>query len=87
MFTELAAASPAADFSITYHGTVATLDVLSDACLSWVEENVSFEPWQWLGDRGICVDPAFAEELREALTEAGFRDRDVLGGEGWAHGR
>jgi hypothetical protein len=40
------AATPAADFIITYHGTVATLDVLSCPCLSWVEENVAVEPWQ-----------------------------------------
>jgi hypothetical protein len=69
-----AAASPAADFIITYHGTVATLDLLNDGCLSWVEENVASEPWQRLGKHVVCIEPALAEELREALTEAGFTD-------------
>jgi hypothetical protein len=51
------AATPAADFIITYHGTVATLDVLSCPCLSWVEENVAVEPWQRIGASAICIDP------------------------------
>ncbi len=76
MLTKPADRSPAADFIITYHGTVATLDVLNGACLSWVEENVAFEPWQRLGAHGRCIDPRFAEELREALIEAGFRDQE-----------
>jgi hypothetical protein len=66
----------AADFIITYHGTVATLDALSRACLSWVKENVAVEPWERIGVSAICIDPRIAEELREALTEAGFRDQE-----------
>jgi hypothetical protein len=69
------AATPTADFIITYHGTVATLDVLSRTCLSWVEENVAVEPWQRIGASAICIDPRIAEELREALIEAGFWDQ------------
>lgn len=77
-----AAGLPAGDFIITYHGTVTTLDVLSDACLSWIEENVAFEPWQRFGVRRIAIDPSFAEELRGALTEAGFVDDEADGIEG-----
>jgi hypothetical protein len=51
-------------FVIAYHATVATLDVLSRACLSWVEENVAVEPWQRIGVSAICIDPGIAEELR-----------------------
>jgi hypothetical protein len=58
MFIRPAVGSPAADFIITYHGTVAILDVLTDACLSWVEENVAFEPWQRLGANAVCIDRA-----------------------------
>jgi hypothetical protein len=75
------AATATADFIITYHGTVATLDILSRACLSWVEENVPVEPWQRIGASAICIDPRIADELRSALSEAGFRDRDALAGE------
>lgn len=63
-----------ADFYITYHGTVATLDVLSNATREWVEEHVATEPWQWLGRSSIGIDPRFAEGLRQALTDAGFSD-------------
>jgi hypothetical protein len=73
--------SPAADFIVTYRGTVATVDALSDACLNWIEENVEIEPWQRLGDRRIGIDPSVAETLREALAEAGFVD-DADGMEG-----
>jgi hypothetical protein len=69
--------SSAADFVVTYHGTVATVDVLSDACLNWIEENVTVEPWQRLGVRRIGIDSAFAEELRETLSEAGFAEGGV----------
>ena len=82
MFALSSATFPLADFVITYHGTVATLDVLSPACGSWVEENVTVEPWQRLRASGICIDPAFVEELQEVLTKAGFLDRDAVGGEG-----
>jgi hypothetical protein len=70
MFTRLNAASPTADFIITYHGTVATADVVSDACLNWIEDNVEIGAWQWLGVRRVAIDPSFSEELREALTGA-----------------
>jgi hypothetical protein len=76
MFVGPSAASTAADFIITYHGTVATVDALNDACLSWIEDNVAFEPWQRLGKHAVCIDPAFAEQLREALIEAGFKDHE-----------
>jgi hypothetical protein len=65
----------AGDFVITYHGIVSTIDALTDACLSWIEENVEIKPWQWLGKRRIGIDPSVAEELREALIVAGFSDR------------
>jgi hypothetical protein len=75
MLTRPTDGSPAADFIVTYHGTVATLDVLNDSCLNWIEENVEIEPWQRLGDRRIGIDPTVAETLREALAEAGFAER------------
>ena len=50
MLTRPTDGSPAADFVVTYHGTVATVDVLNDSWLNWIEENVEIEPWQRLGD-------------------------------------
>jgi hypothetical protein len=62
------------DFCITYHGTVSTLDLLTDAARRWADANLEVEPWQWLTKRRLAIDPSIAEELREALTEAGFAD-------------
>lgn len=72
-----AAAVP--DFRLTYHGTIATLDVLTAAARQWLAENIDIEPWQWLGKRRIGIDPSIAQEVREALTEAGFIDEDEDG--------
>jgi hypothetical protein len=77
MLTRPSDGSPAADFIVTYHGTVATVDALSDACLNWIEENVAIEPWQRLGVRRVAIDPSYAETLRQALTEAGFLDDEA----------
>ena len=66
--------APRPDFRVTYHGTVATLDLLTAAARQWLSENLELEPWQWLGKRRIGLDPSIAEEVREALTEAGFND-------------
>jgi len=82
MPTRAKAGSTAADFIVTYHGTVATVDVLSDACQSWIEENVEIEPWQQLSERRVGIDPSYSETLREALTEAGFVDDEADGMEG-----
>jgi hypothetical protein len=68
-------ASP--DFLIIYHGTVATLDLLSNAARDRVEDNVQTEPWQWLGRSRVGIDPGHAEELRAALAEAGFSDAEA----------
>jgi hypothetical protein len=62
------------DFCITYHGTIATLDVLSNAAREWVNENVQTEHWQWLGKSCVRIDPMSAEVLRQALAEAGLAD-------------
>ena len=68
----------AGDFVITYHGIVVTIDVLTDACFSWMEENVEIEPWQRLSKRRVGIDPSVAEELREALVAAGFSDGEAI---------
>ncbi len=61
-----------ADFRITYHGTVATLDVLSTPAREWVETYVASEPWQWLGNRSLAIEPRSMDTIRTAMREAGF---------------
>jgi hypothetical protein len=68
--------APGPDFRITYHGAVATLDLLTEAARRWAGENIEIDPWQWLGRCRIGIDPSIAEEVREALAEAGFNDAE-----------
>jgi hypothetical protein len=37
----------------------------------WIEENVSSEPWQWLGGSFAC-EPRYAADLVEGMQEAGL---------------
>jgi hypothetical protein len=62
------------DFRVTYHGTVSTLDLFTDAARAWVEDNVAFEPWQWLGKWRVAADPRCMDMARDALLEAGFAE-------------
>jgi hypothetical protein len=64
------------DFLITFHGTIATLDLLSNPAGEWVNENLQTEHWQWLGKSCIGIDPRSAEVLRQALAEAGLADAE-----------
>jgi hypothetical protein len=64
------------DFRITYYGAVTTLDLFTEAARQWAGENIEIEPWQWLGKCRLGIDPSIAEEVREALTEAGFNDAE-----------
>jgi hypothetical protein len=68
--------APGPDFRITYHGAVTTLDLLTDSARQWVAGNLAVEEWQWLGKCSLGIDPSIAEDVREALTEAGFNDAE-----------
>jgi len=68
------------DFTITYHGTVSTLDLFTDAARQWVDDNLDIEPWQWLSAAGaagkcrVAIDPRSMDAVRNALAEAGFTE-------------
>ena len=65
----------AADFRVTYHGTITTITPLSDACREWLEENVEIEPWQRFGT-SIAIEPRYVEQLAQAMIEDGFLIED-----------
>jgi hypothetical protein len=69
--------SPSPDFRITYHGIISTLDLLTDAAQQWLAGCVDIRHWQWLGKCSLGIDPSVAEDMREALTEAGFIDAEA----------
>jgi hypothetical protein len=65
------------EFRIAYHGTVSTLDLLTDAARQWAVDNLEIEPWQWLGKYRLAIEPRSMESIGTALVEAGFAEARV----------
>jgi len=59
------------DFLIADHGSIITIQPVSEAACEWLDDNVAAEPWQWLGG-ALCVDPRLAPDLVAEITQAGF---------------
>ena len=59
------------DVLIRDEGTIVVFESRTKAALQWIKENVSAEPWQWLG-RSLCVDQRYADGLVSLLREGGF---------------
>lgn len=76
MISEGGAAS--GDFRRTYHGTIATIEPLTERCKAWIDENVAAEVWQWFG-RSLAVEPRYVERLVDAMVEDGLVEEDTGG--------
>jgi hypothetical protein len=61
----------AADVSVENQGSVIVLQPLTKKAKMWIDENVSSEPWQWVGN-GLVIDWRMAEELVDAMREEGL---------------
>ncbi len=61
-----------ADADFTYHGTVVALHCHTEAALTWVNENVEADPWQWVGEATIVLEWRYADRLLEAIQEYGL---------------
>lgn len=61
-----------ADFSVGYDGSVAVIDVLSEAAREWIDEHVESEGWQWLGKSRLCIEPRYAAPIVDGMVEAGL---------------
>lgn len=61
----------AADFRITYHGTITLLEPLTPACREWIDENVATEGWQWFG-KALAIEPRYLSTLVDAMLVRGF---------------
>jgi virulence-associated protein VagC len=60
-----------ADVSVENQGSVVVLQPLTKKAKLWIDENVSSEPWQWVGN-GLVIDWRMAEELIDAMQEEGL---------------
>jgi hypothetical protein len=59
------------DFRVTNHGSIITIQPLTDEATTWLDENVEAEGWQWMGP-SLCVEPRMAGALVDGIEEAGF---------------
>jgi hypothetical protein len=62
---------PAADFLISYHGSIALLRPVSDNAKQWIEDFVATEDWMWHGD-ALAIEPRYLGDLLEVITDSGF---------------
>jgi hypothetical protein len=60
------------DVSIENHGSIVLFVLLTDASLAWVIEHVKTEPWQWLGENRLAVEPRYVGALATGLRCEGF---------------
>jgi hypothetical protein len=59
------------DFRISNHGSIITIQPLTDDATIWLDENVEAEGWQWLGP-SLCVEPRMAGAIVDGFEEAGL---------------
>ena len=60
------------DFCITHEGTVARVELHSDAAKDFARAEMSVEGWQWLGSDCFAVDHRVARWLAEDLRGLDF---------------
>ena len=61
----------AVDVEINHCGSVVMFAALTQKSLAWIEENVSLESWQWMGN-AIAVDPRYVMNLAEGMRADGL---------------
>jgi hypothetical protein len=59
------------DFQIADHGSIISIKPVSEAARQWVDENVVWEPWQWLGG-ALCVEVRCARNFVDEIAAQGF---------------
>jgi len=53
--------------------TVYVLIPLTKRAREWVEENVSYQDWQMVGEVGITIDHRFIADIVEAMEADGLK--------------
>jgi len=56
------------NFMVTDEGTVVFITPISETARQWVDENLSLEAWQYLGD-GFGIEHRYADEIIRAMAE------------------
>lgn len=61
----------ATDVTVYIEGNLMVFTCLTPAAKDWTRDNVSLEPWQWLGN-GYAVDQHYANDLADGMREGGL---------------
>ena len=56
------------NFTVSDEGTVVFITPVSDVARQWVDENLSIEPWMWMGS-GFAIEHRYADDILEAMNE------------------
>jgi hypothetical protein len=59
------------DFALMNLGTIWTLRPENEVARTWIDDNVSTEPWQWFGT-ALAVDPHYVEHLVLGIENEGL---------------
>ena len=51
--------------------TVYRLTPITEVAKAWIEENVSTEPWQWLGE-SLVIETRYVGDLVEGMFKVGL---------------
>lgn len=61
-----------ADLMVSNHGTVVMLHAMSRDGAAWLHENVSSEPWQWVGN-AIACEPRMVQDVLDGAMDDGLK--------------
>ena len=56
------------NFMVMDEGTVVFITPVSETARQWVDENLSIEPWMWMGS-GFAIEHRCADDILEAMNE------------------
>jgi hypothetical protein len=59
------------DFAVSDQGTVVLFNPLTVEARAWLDNMVSFEPWQMFG-RALAVDHRYAQDLYDGIINDGM---------------
>lgn len=59
------------DVRVSGGGSIYMVEPVSETALTWVEENVGLESWQWMGD-AFAVEHRYIENLVAGMQDAGL---------------
>ena len=64
------------DFRIYYEGALIGIRPCNEEAGVWIDENLHWEPWQWLGGV-LWIDRRYLEKILDGMHEEGLTFNDA----------